>query len=418
MKTVRITQDLTTYYEAKKGDTTYILEKQASITSAGMVGLFGASPVDNRNFVIKGDVSTSQGYGIHVGSNEGTGGGVLEIAKSGNVWGKTGVNLAADGQVLRNAGKIGGERGIEASGDNIKIENNGYISGTVVGLDFSFGSASIRNEGMITGDKNAISTFLTAGDRLKIVNTGTIDSSEYGIMLSNQDGARTVLVNHGTIDATFWSIQANFTNAVEIIRNRGDIPSQVWLGDGNDIFDGRGGRAFYVDGGEGDDLYVVDEPLIKLGEQTNAGTDTVKSSITWTLGANFENLVLTGKNSIAGTGSELANRITGNAGQNTLFGMGGTDIIDGGAGNDILHGGSAADTFIFTTGTGSDTIADFQDGIDLIDITGIKKINDFAQIAEAMTQVGADVVIDLGGKDSLTVQNVTIDKLTAIDFAY
>ncbi|MBX9459196.1 MAG: M10 family metallopeptidase C-terminal domain-containing protein [Rhizobium sp.] len=418
MKTVRITQDLTTYYEAKKGNTTYILEKQASITSSEMVGLFGATAVEDRNFIIKGDISASQGYGLHVGANDGTGGGVVDIAKSANVWGQTGVNLAADGQILRNAGKIGGEYGINASGDNIRIENTGFISGSVVGLDFSFGSATIRNDGMITGDKNAISTFLTAGDRLKIVNTGTIDSSEYGVMLGNQDGSRTVLVNHGTIDAEFWSIQANFTNSVEIIRNRGDIPSQVWLGDGNDIFDGRGGRAFYVDGGDGDDLYIVDEPLIKLGEQMNAGTDTVKSSITWTLGANIENLVLTGTNSISGTGSDIANRISGNSGQNTLFGLGGTDIINGGRGNDILHGGAAADTFVFATGTGHDTIADFQDGIDLIDITGIRKINDFAQIADAMTQNGTDVVIDLGGKDSLTIQNVTIDKLTAIDFAY
>jgi hypothetical protein len=44
----------------------------------------------------------------------------------------------------------------------------------------------------------------------------------------------------------------------------------------------------------------------------------VRSSITWTLGANIENLVLTGTAAINGTGNSLANRITGNSAANVL----------------------------------------------------------------------------------------------------
>jgi hypothetical protein len=56
--------------------------------------------------------------------------------------------------------------------------------------------------------------------------------------------------------------------------------------------------------------------------------------------------------------------------------------------------------------------------MDLIDITGIKGIKDFGQITEAMVQDGTGVDIALGGSDMLTIQDITIDKLTAVDFAY
>ena len=63
----------------------------------------------------------------------------------------------------------------------------------------------------------------------------------------------------------------------------------------------------------------------------------MQSSITFALGANVENLTLTGSANINGTGNALANVLTGNSGNN---------ILDGGAGADTMIGGAGNDTYV------------------------------------------------------------------------
>ena len=61
----------------------------------------------------------------------------------------------------------------------------------------------------------------------------------------------------------------------------------------------------------------------------------------------------------------------------TLDGGADGDRLDGGSGNDELMGGAGNDMFVFDTGDGTDTISDFTDGEDLIDLTSITGITEF-----------------------------------------
>jgi hypothetical protein len=105
----------------------------------------------------------------------------------------------------------------------------------------------------------------------------------------------------------------------------------------------------------------------------------------------------------------------------TLNGGGGNDIIIGSAGNDVLTGGGGAtddDTFVFRPGGGADIITDFTAGlnIDEIDLRAFTGLHSLADVLALATQAGTDTVIDFGGGNTLTLQNVTKTALDASDF--
>jgi len=209
-------------------------------------------------------------------------------------------------------------------------------------------------------------------------------------------------------------------------------------GDGNDTLDGGLGADVLI-GGKGDDTYVVDDSGDKVTDVAGAagGSDTVRSVIAYTLGANIETLELIGAGDINGTGNTLDNVIVGNAGNNRLDGGMGDDSLSGGGGNDTILGGRGDDEIDAAGGNvavrytgkldGHDVILNFdgnpaggQDVLDLdalFDALKVATADRAGRVDIGGTIDGAEVRVDADGKAAngfeLTVASiVTADAVT------
>lgn len=146
------------------------------------------------------------------------------------------------------------------------------------------------------------------------------------------------------------------------------VTNYLYGGIGNDNIDGAAGSD-YLYGGIGNDTYRVDNVSDAVYEYSNEGTDTVQSSVSYTLSEYVENLTLLNSSNINATGNAQANTLLGNAGANTLSGGDGDDVIYGGLGKDTLVGGNGSDAFVFNTALSSrnvDRVVGYQDGVDKI----------------------------------------------------
>ena len=168
-------------------------------------------------------------------------------------------------------------------------------------------------------------------------------------------------------------------------------------GAGDDSLDGGAGTD-NLKGGAGNDVYIVDSASDVVTELAAEGIDQVKSSVTLSLPANVESLLLTASGTINGTGNALNNLLQGNTANNVLDGGAGNDILqggagvdslndingnnllDGGSGNEVLGAGSGSDLLIgglgndtINTGLGADVIAfNRGDGADLLNVSAGK----------------------------------------------
>ena len=220
--------------------------------------------------------------------------------------------------------------------------------------------------------------------------------------------------------------------------NSGD--NTITGGAGRNRIDG-GTGADAMAGAGGDDTYFVDNVSDTVTESGGGGTDTVQSSITFTIGANVENLTLTGSadlDAYGNTGNNVlrgtsgVNYINGNSGDDTLFGYGGNDTVNGGngadslygdagsdtlnggAGDDSLRGGAGRDTFVFSSGFGNDTLYDFTVGFDSIDLSDLN-FGTYASLLSNTADVSGDAVITLSG-NTITLDGVTKSQLQQGDF--
>lgn len=117
-------------------------------------------------------------------------------------------------------------------------------------------------------------------------------------------------------------------------------------GDGDDLMHGGDGPDIMV-GGVGDDIYYVHSTEDQVIEAAGEGSfDNVRSTVSWTLGDHFEELMLEGSADIDGSGNALDNAVLGNSGANVLYGLDGNDTLGGYGGDDIQYGGAGNDRLV------------------------------------------------------------------------
>jgi len=177
-----------------------------------------------------------------------------------------------------------------------------------------------------------------------------------------------------TAGAGIEAIDASATGSSKLNLTGNTFGNTLTGNDADNILDG-GTGIDALSGGAGNDTYIVDTLTDTITEASNGGTDTVQSSVTFSLAslAEIENLTLTGVSAISGTGNTADNILTGNSSSNTLSGGDGSDTLIGGLGNDRLTGGDGVDHFVFnttpTSTSNKDTITDFTHGTDVIDLS-------------------------------------------------
>jgi Ca2+-binding RTX toxin-like protein len=124
-----------------------------------------------------------------------------------------------------------------------------------------------------------------------------------------------------------------------------------------------------LQGGAGDDIYVVNSASVTVTEAASAGNDTVFTSLaSYSLPSNIETLSYTGTGNFTGTGNSSNNTIIGGIGNDTLRGGGGADHLVGGSGTDTASYSTAAAgvaiDFVSNTHTG-DATGDVFDSIEV-----------------------------------------------------
>lgn len=242
---------------------------------------------------------------------------------------------------------------IGGAGDDTVLSSVSYAIDLGVENLTLTGSGNINatgNAGNNTLQGNSGTNTLAGGDG---DDTYVYDDAADTLVESEDEGIDTILSSFTlTLDTHFENLTLVGGSSLNGTGNASDnviigntAVNTLSGGDGNDTLDG-GEDADTLVGGDGDDVYIVDNVGDVVTESVDEGTDTVYSSLTWTLGSNFENLVLTGDSSVNGTGNALDNAMTGNEGVNTLSGGDGNDTLDGGAEADTLIGGTGDDTYV------------------------------------------------------------------------
>jgi Ca2+-binding RTX toxin-like protein len=348
----------------------------------------------------------------------------LSIASSANVENLTYTGSTAftgTGNAIDNviSGGIGADSLTGGAGNDTL--NGGDGNDTLIGgagadmLNGGIGTdiASYAGSAALTLDlKTGASTGDATGDVYnsieKYVGTANADTFISGAAADTLDGgAGTDTINYGTSAA---AVTVNLTAGTGV---GGDAAGDVLT-----AFEKVVGSAFgdiltssttstTLQGGAGDDTYIVGSTGVTITESASEGTDEVRTALA-TLSiassANVENLTYTGSAAFTGTGNAVDNVISGGLGADSLTGGAGNDTLNGGDGNDTLIGGVGAD--MLNGGIGTD-IASYAGSAALtVDLksgasTGDAAGDTYSGIEKFVGTANADTFVSGAGADSL-----------------
>ncbi len=303
----------------------------------------------------------------------------------------------------------GSEANNASSGVPVILGNNSAntLTGTS-GNDTILGLAGID---MLDGGTGADTLFGGTGDDTYIIdNVGDVvtENINEGTDTVQASLTHTLGANVENLVLTGTTAINGTGNALDNVITGNSAANVLTGGSGNDTLNGGAGADTLI-GGTGDDIYIIDNAGDVVTENANEGTDTVRASVSHTLGTNVENLVLTGTAAINGTGNALDNVITGNSAANMLTGGSGNDTLDGGAGNDALTGGlgndtyyvdSLSDTVIENPGEGTDTV--------IMQVSGYTLA---ANVENGTIGTTAGLILTGNGLDNILTGNVGNDTL-------
>jgi uncharacterized delta-60 repeat protein len=251
------------------------------------------------------------------------------------------------------------------------VQTTGGIDNVVSTVSYTLG-ANLENillsgTGSITGignelanyiEGNAAANYLSGGlgaDTLK-GNDGSdtyyVDNINDVVLETNADQTTGGIDN--VVSTVSYTLGVNLENILLSgsgnITGIGNMDANYIEGNASSNYLSGGLGADTLKGNDGDDTYYVDSihdvVLETNADKATGGTDNVVSSVSYTLGANLENILLSGTDSITGIGNALANYIEGNSATNYLSGGLGADTMQGNDGNDTYYVDSIHDVVI------------------------------------------------------------------------
>ena len=236
---------------------------------------------------------------------------------------------------------------VELSGQGIDTVESGLTWTLAANLD----NLTLTGSAAITGTGNSLANVLTGNAGTNTL-TGLAGNDTY--VVQNATDVVVEAAGGGT-DLVLASLSWTLAGELENLTLTG---TAAITGTGNglaNVITGNAGSNTLT-GLAGNDTYVVQNATDAIVEAAGGGTDSVVSDVSWSLGAELENLTLTGTAAITGTGNELANRITGNAAANTLDGGAGLDSLAGGAGDDLYVVDTTTDVLTELASAGNDSV--------------------------------------------------------------